>query len=116
MSKERNKEENVIEGRLIRAARAVAKNREAAFRLLSSGTACGVPEILRWKSTNDATLIAQGLVVDAIGEVLGDDWSPVVKKVKEQLRKLEAASATELKEATTALINAGYFSTGQSSD
>lgn len=103
----KEKEANVLEGRLVRTTRELMDHRETVVYMLGSGGSYGIPELLRWDGGGNGLSGARYIVVDAIDEVLGGDWSAVVQKAIERARALEKQNAAALSEATAALVAAG---------
>jgi len=103
---------SILKARLTQATRKLMKHRDASIKMLSDGPACGIPEVLTWSGGGDSASIARHIVVDAINEVLEGDWSQVIKRVIEQISKLDKQHTEELLYATMALTEAGKFVTG----
>lgn len=105
MSNER--EVNVLEGHLIRTIRKLMDHRETVVYMTGAGSSYGIPELLKWNGGGNGLSGARHIVVAAIDDVLGGDWSEVIKKAIERARALEKQNAAALSEATAALVGVG---------
>lgn len=107
MSKE--KEDSVMLAKLKRATRDVEEHREATAFLLSSGPACGMPEVLRWNGTTNSVMGAKAILVDALDAMFEGDWSAVAAEVKLVLKEREEELTKKLCNVTSEYVAAGSY-------